>query len=334
MGIILQTSFKPAWWLNHPHLQTLWPTFTRRLPAPPRRIQILETPDGDFLELAWCGEGHGPLVLLLHGLAGSFDSHYIKGQQWALLKKGWRSVAMNFRGCGEKPNLTARCYHSGETGDVDYVFRHLQQLEPITPMAAVGFSLGGNVLLKWLGEQQGKLDLFAACAVSVPLQLHLCAETMDQGFSRIYRNRLIGELKHYVTQKIHYLEKNGRPEEAQKLKSLGNLSSIRSFWEYDDRVIAGLYPFEDVHDYYEQCSSQRFLGSIQVPTLLIQAIDDPFMTPDVIPAPEKTSPSLMMEITPSGGHVGFIQGNVPGKGEYWLEQRIPNFLSSQYAPAG
>ena len=330
MGVILETSFKPAWWLNNPHLQTLWPTFTRRLPPPPRRVQILETPDGDFLELAWCGEGAGPLVLLLHGLAGSFNSHYIKGQQWALLQMGWRSVAMNFRGCGKTPNRTARCYHSGETDDVDFVYRHLLHLEPGAPKAAVGFSLGGNVLLKWLGERKKTIDLFAACAVSVPLQLHLCADTMDRGFSRIYRNRLIGELKQYIAQKIRYLEKKGFHAEAKRLKALGELDSIRSFWEYDDRVIAGLYPFEDVHDYYRQCSSRRFLGDIQVPTLLIQSLDDPFMIPDVIPPPEETSPSFAMEITAGGGHVGFIQGTVPGKGYYWLEQRIPQFLRSRY----
>lgn len=326
MGSLIPSSFRPAWWLRSPHGQTLWPVLTRRIAAPPRRHQLLPTPDGDVLELDWCGE-NGPLVIVLHGLTGNANSHYVKGLQWALLGLGFRSVVLNFRGCLQ-PNRTARCYHSGETGDLDFLYRWLRQLEPKTPLAAVGYSLGGNVLLKWLGER-GKLDLFAACAVSVPLLLAECATAMDRGFARIYRNHLLAELKRYLKRKIAHLESFGTDEEAAKLKDIGDLSRVCSFWEYDDRVIAKLYAFRDVHDYYARCSSRPYLQNIQVPTLLIQARDDPFMTPEVIPSAEETSAWVELEITARGGHVGFVQGNLPGRADYWLEHRIPEFLQSR-----
>lgn len=330
MATTIQTRFQPAWWLKNRHGQTLWPTLTRRLAPPPYRQQWLATPDGDILELTWCGH-QGPVVILLHGLCGSYRSHYIQGLQWTFLECGWRSVCLNFRGCGSRLNRTARCYHSGETGDLDFVFQKLREWQPHTPIAAAGFSLGGNLLLKWLGERAGQLDLFAACAVSVPLQLDRCADTMDLGFARIYRNRLLGELKHYVTAKIQYLEQIGASSEAQTLKALGDLSGIRSFWEYDDRVIAGLYPFQDVTDYYHRCSSRQFLKAITVPTLLIQSRDDPFMSSDVIPSDSECSARVFLEITDHGGHVGFIQGPSPIRPNYWLEQRIPEFFRSQLA---
>ena len=329
MGTLVGSRFKPAWWLTNPHLQTLWPTLFRRIPAPPCRFEIVSTSDEDILELDWCGE-QGPVVILLHGLTGSFRSQYIRGMQWAILKRGWRSVVLNFRGCGRQPNRSARCYHSGETGDLDFLYRRIRQQEPDTPLAAVGYSLGGNVLLKWLGEEAGRTGLFAACAVSVPLELAKCADRMDRGLSRLYRERLLWELKHYMAGKILHLEKLDMFEEAAKLRSLGDLNDIHSFWEYDDRVIARLYPFRDVSDYYGRCSSRAFLPNIQVPTLLIQARDDPFMTPDVIPPPEETSSQMLLEITDHGGHVGFIEAGKWHQPVYWLEQRIPEFLASRY----
>ncbi|MBN2700931.1 MAG: hydrolase [Methylothermaceae bacterium] len=329
MGAYISSSFKPAWWLSSPHCQTLWPFLLRRIDAPPRRHEIYSTPDRDVLELEWCGD-RGPLVLILHGLTGSADSHYVKGLQWALHKQGWRSVVLNFRGCGRTPNRTALCYHSGETGDLNLVYRMIRQREPKTPLSVVGYSLGGNVLLKWLGEHGAELDLFAACAVSVPLLLDKCATAMDHGVARIYRNHLLAGLKRYLRAKISYLERLQMWSEVKKLKALGNLESIRSFWEYDDRVIAQLYPFHDVHDYYAKCSSRQFLPHIEIPTLIIQARDDPFTTPEVIPMAEETAPSVLLEITPRGGHVGFVEGPLPGKANYWLERRIPEFLATQF----
>ncbi len=328
--MLIDSSFKPAWWLNNPHLQTLYPALLRDTPPHPLiKRERLNTPDGDFLDLDWCGEGDRPLVILLHGLTGSSASGYIKGLQYVLLEQGFKTAALNFRGCSGQPNHLARCYHSGETEDIDFVYRTLRRREKNIPIAVAGFSLGGNVLLKWLGEQKDKVELFAAVAVSVPLLLGTCATTLDRGFAKIYRQRLLFELKAYVRDKHSLLERLGRLEEAEKIRRLGDLSAINSFWQYDDRVVARLHGFKNVHDYYRRASSRQFIKHIQVQTLIIQSRDDPFMTAGVIPATDELSEAVMLEITRGGGHVGFIGGNSPLKPCYWLECRIPEFLSQQ-----
>ena len=331
--MIYNSLFKPSWWLNHSHLQTIYPSLCRKISAPSIVFrERLTTPDNDFIDIDWCGQNSSsPLVILLHGLSGSSKSSYIKGLQQQLSKQGFRSVALNFRGCSGQANHLARCYHSGETEDIDFLYRLLRQREPNTKFAAVGFSLGGNVLLKWLGEQRDKIDLSAAVAVSVPLVLSLCANRLDQGFSKLYRFSLLRELKQYVTDKLTTLENIGRLEEVEKIKQLGDLSKIKSFWEYDDRVVAKLHGFKDVHDYYQRSSSRQFLKSIQVPSLILQALDDPFMTADVIPEGDELSPYVVLELSEHGGHVGFVSGNNPFKAEYWLEQRILSFLHQMIA---
>ena len=316
--------FKPAWWLRGAHGQTLWPALFRRLPPPPVRRERLRTPDGDFVELDWCGGEDGPVVILLHGLAGSSHSSYITGLQHALTKRGLRTVTLNFRGCGGQPNDTARCYHSGDTEDLDHLCAEIKRRHPDVPLAAVGFSLGGNVLLKWLGTEGRHGGLSAAVAVSAPMLLNLCADRMDRGFSRLYRNQLLRELKAYVQGKESHLRKTW---EADKLRRLGDLSAIRSFWEYDGQVVAGLYGFKDAQDYYAQSSSRQYLKSIATPTLIIHSRDDPFMTPQVIPTETELSPVVRLEVTMGGGHVGFVSGTVPGFPHYWLEQRIPAFVT-------
>ncbi len=325
MSLKLHT-FKPVWWLDNPHLQTLYPALLRRPPAIHRTRQRLLTPDGDFIDLDWHGDERDKIVILLHGLAGSSRSGYILGLQQTLKQHGFASVAMNFRGCSGEPNQLARCYHSGETQDIGFVHRTLRQQYPKADLAAVGFSLGGNVLLKWLGEQGGDTGLLAAVAVSVPLVLSECASKLDQGFSRLYRWHLLDELKRYMDSKQRHLQRIGRAEEAKKLMQLGDWSAIDSFWQYDDRVVAKLHGFKDVNDYYSKSSSRQFLSHIRVPTLLIQASDDPFMTPAVLPAACELSPAVQLEIQSHGGHVGFIERPRRFRHDYWLEKRIPAFL--------
>ena len=322
-----KTTFKPSWWLSNSHLQTIYPALFRKIPNPPHyRRERLTTPDHDFIDIAYCGMGNQPLVMLIHGLTGSSQSGYIKGLQSALLKQGLRSVALNFRGCSGSSNNKARSYHSGETGDIHFLYQTLRHREPETPLGVVGFSLGGNVVLKWLGEQGGQLDLFAAVAVSVPLLLGICATKLDNGFSKLYRGNLLKELKVYMHSKLQYLDSIGQSQEAMKITELGDLSAIESFWQYDDRVVAKLHGFHDVQDYYWRSSSRQYLKSIAVPTLLIQALDDPFMTPEVLPGLDEVSAQVQLEFTSHGGHVGFISGSIPFRPEYWLEQRIPEFL--------
>lgn len=325
--LLIETSFKAAWWLKNPHLQTLYPALIRPTPTLALRRERLITPDYDFIDLDWYGESHQPLVILLHGLSGSSHSSYINGLQRSLLNKGFRSVALNFRGCSGEYNHTARCYHSGETEDIHFLYQTLRQREPNTPIAAIGFSLGGNVLLKWLGEQASRLSLFAAVAVSVPFLLNACATKLDQGFSKVYRRHLLDELKEYIREKHLYLQHINQHEEANKLAQLGDLSDINSFWQYDDRVVAKLHGFKNSLDYYQRSSSRQFLKAITVPTLLIQASDDPFMTRAVVPDLDELASCVQLEQTVAGGHVGFVMGNNPFKPNFWLDQRIPEFLA-------
>jgi len=325
--VLIQSNFKPAWWLPNGHIQTLYPALLRQ-PGSSITIQRerLVTPDNDFIDIDWCGEKNKPLVILLHGLTGSSKSGYISGLQKILLKNGIRSVALNFRGCSGEPNHLARGYHSGDTGDIHFLYQTIRQREPDTRIAVIGFSLGGNVLLKWLGEYADKLSLNAAIAVSVPLVLAECAIRLDNGFSRIYRHHLIQGLIHYIQNKQLYLEQLGAVHEVDKIKQLGDLSAIKSFWQYDDRVVARLHGFRDVHHYYQQSSSRQYLHKINIATLIIQAADDPFMTPNILPTNEELSSSVTLEVTKYGGHVGFISGNNPLHPTYWLESRIVDFL--------
>jgi len=328
--MLIETTFKPAWWLSNAHLQTIYPALMRKSSVLiGLKRERLITPDNDFIDIDWCGEGNQPLIILLHGLSGSTQSGYIRGLQQALLSKGFRTVALNFRGCSGELNYSARCYHSGETEDIHFLYQWLREREPETPIGAVGFSLGGNVLLKWLGEQGNQLSLFAAIAVSVPLVLSICATKLDTGFSKFYRKILLSELKEHVEEKKLHLERLGNFQEVKRIEKLGDISDIESFWQYDDRVVARLHHFKDVHDYYLRSSSRQFLKSIAITTLLIQALDDPFMTEEVLPNLDELSPTIQLEITQGGGHVGFIGGYIPFKPSYWLDQRIPEFFEQQ-----
>lgn len=323
--------FQALWWLNNAHLQTIYPALLRTGLKPIRRRERLELPDGDFIDLDWQGDDEIPLVMILHGLGGSSHSGYVLGLQQALMTQGFASVAMNFRGCSGEPNRLARCYHSGDTEDLDWLYRTLRQRFPQRQLAATGFSLGGNVLLKWLGESEQPLQLFAAAAVSVPLVLSECATRLDRGFSRLYRDYLLRELKAYMANKLRHFQQLGNDVEACKIRQLGNLAAIRSFWEYDDRVVAPLHGFADVHDYYRRASSRQFLPNIQIPTLLIQAADDPFMTPAVLPEANELSSSTTLLLQAGGGHVGFIGRRNSSKTDYWLEHCIPTFFRRQSA---
>lgn len=318
--------FESPWWLPGPHLQTLWQPFMRVLPKIRVRRERIPTPDGDFLDLDWHAESHRPVVILLHGLTGSTRSPYIVGMQSALGLHGYRSVALNFRGCSGSPNRTWKAYHSGETHDLRYLIQILKTREPDCILRAVGFSLGGNVLLKYLGEEGGRSGIESAVSVSAPIKLASCATRLDSGISRLYRNQLIKELKDYVTIKKKHLRDIGCHEDAERLEALGPLASVSSFWEYDDRVVARLYGFKDASDYYAQSSSISYLGAINTPTLIIQSLDDPFLTPDVVPEPHEHSCHVLVCSSPAGGHVGFVQGKTPWQSEYWLEKQVVTFF--------
>lgn len=326
-------TFQPSRWLSNPHLQTVYPALLRCPEQLSRRRERLELPDGDFVDLDWHGNDELPLAILLHGLAGSSRSGYVLGLQHNLAAHGIASVAINFRGCSGEVNRLARCYHSGETEDLDHVYRTVRQRFPSRCLAAVGFSLGGNVLLKWLGESETPPALFAAVAVSVPFVLSECANRLDSGLSRLYRAYLLRELKRYMATKLRYFQEHGLASEADKLLALGDLRPIRSFWQYDDQVVAPLHGFADVRDYYRRSSCRQFLPFIRTPTLLIHAVDDPFMTADVVPKAHELPPGVELVLQPAGGHVGFVANASNLRPEYWLDRCIPAYFLSRLARA-
>lgn len=329
--MIRRSAFQPAWWLPGPHAQTIWSSLFRRKCALQRRRERVTLSDGDFVDLDWVEPTAESriTVLILHGLTGSSDSNYAWGLQAALRERGWRSVVLNFRGCSGEPNRLPRAYHSGETGDVDEIFSILRQRAPENVYAAVGYSLGGNVLLKWLGEAGADSAVSAAVAVSVPYLLGRCQERLNQGFSRVYQGRLLRQLQNGVVTKREAFRRNRQQEHLEALQALGNVANYRNFFDFDEFVTAPLHGFRGADEYYRRCSSLGFLEQIQVPTLLLHAMNDPFIAQDAVPGPGHLSEHVLLELSRSGGHVGFVSGRNPMRPTYWLEQRIPDFLAGK-----
>lgn len=313
--MIQQSDFRPLWWLRNPHLQTLWPVYLRHRPTLDLREERLTLSDGDFIDLAW-HDAEGPLVLVLHGLEGSLKSHYAATLMAALAHAGYQAVFMHFRGCSGEPNRLDRAYHSGDTGDVREVAKHLVASTGKPLFGLVGFSLGGNVVLKWLGESGEHAPVQAAVAVSVPFRLADGARRMGGGMSRIYERHLVGRLKRGYRSKF----------ERRRAPLNVDLDKIVSFWDFDDVVTAPLHGFSDVHDYYQRSSSRQFLHAIRRPTLVLHALDDPFMFPDTVPKEEELSSSVTLELADRGGHVGFVGGKLVPR--HWLDGRIVRYLDA------
>lgn len=317
-------NFKPAWWLPASHLQTLWPALCRRrLKNLPLVNERLELPDGDFIDLVWAGNRQAEsLVIVLHGMEGSINSHYIKGMLRSLTDQGWCAVLMHFRGCSGEHNRLPRSYHSGDTEDIEYVTHLLKNRGPFKHFAAVGFSLGGNVLLKWLGEARSVNCLDASVAISVPFEPSKLARHMQSGFiQRMYQRYFMHFLRTRILEKFKVRQV---PAEVD----LELLSIARTVYEFDSNVTVPLHGFSSVHEYYERSGSRQYLHGIRVPTLIIHAKDDPLMTEDVIPQEAELSTTITMEVTEKGGHVGFVAGTTPWKPVYWLEQRAVSYLQA------
>lgn len=294
-------------------MQTLWPFLFRRAPRVELRRERVELPDGDFLDLDWTVRDDGPIVLILHGLEGSSNSKYARGLLKAVHKRGWRGAVMHFRGCSGEPNRLPRGYHSGETGDLACIVDLLRRREPETPLFVIGFSLGGNVLLKWLGTTGKQAPIDAAVAVSVPFLLGESAKRLDQWFSRVYQWGLMRSMRRSVAEKRKRVKLPLRIED---------LSALKTFRDFDEHVTAVLHGFTGADDYYGRSSSRQYLKGIQVPTLIIHSRDDPFMTDATIPQDGELSPATELEIYDSGGHVGFVAGRYPWNPDYWLEEKI------------
>ena len=320
-----ENEFIPTWWLPEGHSQTLWRKFSPAKKVVHRR-QRVELEDGDYIDLDWTTidpkeSKDNTIVFFLHGLCGCSRSSYILAMQSLLNDQGISSVAMNFRGCSGEMNRLARAYHSGVSEDVDEVFGKLATEYPQHNFVFVGYSLGANVLLKWLGESKSHSRIRKAVAVSTPFALEYCSQAMLQGVSRVYGQYFVRHLVKSFRNKQQHLRLSN-PEQAERIAQLGDTRSISSIWEFDDQITAPLHGFEGAEDYYRRCSSSAFLSSITVDTLLIQSKNDPMIPPRSIPDSEMLSPMVQMQLTEKGGHVGFVSSNP----DNWLEQRILNFM--------
>ncbi|HNP35339.1 MAG TPA: hydrolase [Woeseiaceae bacterium] len=323
-GRIAPSNFRPAKWLKNRHLQTIYPTLPWACRARPRlRREVLRLPDGDEIAIDWLvpdqqAPGQAPLLVVLHGLEGSSQSSYARSLMAESESRGWQCCVMHFRDCGNHRNRLPRRYHAGETNDLRFFLGQLEQREHIGPIVAAGFSLGGNVLLKYLGEATGTSPVRAAAAVSVPLNLHLCADALNTGYSMIYQYYLLDRMKRALRRKFN------RDTAAFDWQAA---MTAETFAEFDDAVTAPLHGFRGKDDYYDRCSSMHFLSAIARPTLIINATDDPFMTPGVIPGEKDLSASVTVERCEQGGHVGFIDGGTPLNPHFYVPGRVSAFLA-------
>jgi hypothetical protein len=315
--------FRPAWWCRNRHAQTIWGPLFRKIRLGLRRERI-ETADGDFVDLDWADgvPAEAPLVLVLHGLEGSSQSHYVLGLLAGARARGWRGVALNFRSCSGELNRRPRFYHSGDTGDLDAIVRLLVEREPRLRLGIVGVSLGGNVLLKWLGEQGDDVPVGvkAAAGISVPFDLTPCAYVLDRGFAkRLYTANFMRTMRRKVADKARVYP---------GFVDLAATRRARTFAVYDTVVTAPLSGFADAQDYWRRASCRPYLGRVARPALVINAADDPFVPPEALPMPTELPPHVQLVVTPRGGHVGFLEGRWPWRVGAWAERRALDFLGA------
>lgn len=320
-GRIIASPFQPHPLLVGAHVQTIAPALLRPPPRMPLQVERLELPDGDFVDLGWAGspEPGTPIAVLVHGLGGGFDSKYIRGLGARLVGAGWRVCALQLRGAGPQPNRLARAYHQGDTADLRFLWQRLRALEPRSFLASVGWSLGGNLTLKALAEEGPGAAPDLACAVSVPFRLRECAEHLRHGVARIYQNHLLDSLKDMVRRKHA-----DRPLSAPA--DLRRALEAQDFFEFDNAFTAPVNGFRDAEEYYSLASCGQYLRLIRRPTLILNALDDPFMPASIIPDASGLSSSVTLELASRGGHVGFIGANPLGLPYCWSEARLCQHL--------
>ena len=318
-------------WLPGGHLQTIYAAKLMPRPAVTYRRERWDTPDGDFIDLDWAEDqvsgsrfqvpGKTPLVVLFHGLEGSSSSHYALAMMAALRSRGLRGVVVHFRGCSGELNRLPRAYHSGDAQEIDWILRRLRAQNPATPLFAAGISLGGNALLKWLGESgdaaTGVID--AAAAVSAPLDLMAAGEALGQGFSLVYARVFLQTLTAKSLAKL---------ERFPGLFDADAVRASRTLREFDDLVTAPLHGYRNTDDYWTRASSKPGLRNIRVPTLVINARNDPFLPARALPLPGEVSGAVTLEQPEEGGHVGFVGGTLPGNYD-WLPLRVLSYFGAK-----
>ena len=322
--------YSPAWWIPGGHLQTLWGKLFRRQAAAPTVLERWDTPDGDFVELHRLrAEPGAPRLLLLHGLEGTVRSHYAQGLLNEAARRGWGADLLIFRSCGSEMNRTRRFYHSGETTDTAFVLERISQEFPTSLLALAGVSLGGNVLLKFLGERGSNLppQLKAAAAISVPFDLSRSARRINRGLSRLYQRFFLNSLRRKAQEKA---------ERFPDIAPASGIAGLRTLEDFDNLITGPLHGFKDAQDYYERSSSLPWLKRIKINTLLLSAIDDPMLPPEVLEEAREIAgrnPALHLEFVDRGGHAGFIAGSLPWRPFYYAEFRVGEFFAEHFARA-
>jgi predicted alpha/beta-fold hydrolase len=314
-------TYRAPWWLPGGHAQTIYASLFLPRPRIAYRRERWETPDGDFIDLDWIDApaAPDPLVVLFHGLEGSSRGHYARALMIALRARGSRGVVVHFRGCSGEPNRLPRAYHSGDSPEIDWILRRLRAGNAGAPLHAAGISLGGNALLKWLGESGAAAAAVVerAVAVSAPLDLMAAGDALGSGFNLLYARHFLRTLKAKSIAKL-----GSHPG----LYDAASVRTSRTLREFDDLVTAPLHGFRNTDDYWTRASSKPELKSIAVPTLVLNARNDPFLPAAALPGPAEVSPTVTLEQPEEGGHVGFVSGPFPGRLE-WLPRRILAFFA-------
>lgn len=319
MPLIPESTYNPPFLFRNGHVQSIYPTVFRYLTGVRYVRERIATPDHDFIDLDWSCVGGRRAVLIAHGLEGHSRRSYMLGMIKAFNKRGWDAIAFNFRGCSGEPNRRLRSYHSGETGDLHTVICHIIKQKPYAGLAIIGFSIGGNITLKYLGEKGSALfpEIQSAAAISVPCDLKSSAEELSKRSNALYMKRFLKMFHEKIRLKMQHM-----PE---KINDIG-YKSIRTFKDFDARYTAPIHGFSSVEEYWNKCSCKQFISEIKIPALLISAQDDPFLPEDCFPLKEaKDSHYLVLETPKYGGHVGFIAFNAGN--EYWHETRVAAFIT-------
>jgi predicted alpha/beta-fold hydrolase len=320
--------YRPPRWLPGGHAQTIWPV-TLKGKSPPYRRERWETPDGDFVDLDWVDPEtvvppriSVPTVVLFHGLEGSSQSPYARELMLAVHARGWRGVVLHYRGCSGEPNRLPRFYHSADSAEIDWVLRRLAGAH-FSPLLAVGISLGGNLILKWLGEQGADAGrvLCAAVAVCAPHDLARVSVHLERGVNRIYTRNFLNTL---IPRALAKAERFPELLDAERIRRARNLT------EYDEAVTAPVHGFRDAADYYARASAKPLLMAVRVPTLVLNAANDPFVPCELLPEPHEVSAQVCFELQEFGGHVGFVGGKLPGRID-WLPRRLLRWFD-EYLP--
>lgn len=320
------SNFRAPWFARNPHIQTLWGKFVSPAPLRDAHRETWQTPDGDDVVVIRTNaeRSDAPRFVLFHGLEGTERSHYVSSLFRAAAARGWAADMLLWRSCGGTNNRAARFYHSGDTGDAAWFLNRLVSLYPSAPLIACGVSLGGNVLIKLLGDPEIPLppSLKAAVAVSTPFDLERGSRHISRGLSSLYEKWFLRTLRSKA------LEKASRYPE--RFPSTAVISRITTLWEFDDLITGPLHGFDGASDYYTRSSAKRFVGTARLPLLLLSAADDPFLPADVLDEVResaKLNPLVHTEFLPNGGHVGFVTGNTPRQARSYLADRVPAFLA-------